>query len=152
MDEERFREEQAALRQQLGIPPDAPEPRDAVPGRFDGSPVELAYQVRINLNCPHCGENVTDPQATFCARCGERVIGEGLEDVVRQLIAAVEDAVPQFVAQELSRQPAATVDWNQLPDTEKWKTAWGVWWRTLVVWVGIYVVLALIVAAYASSL
>lgn len=143
-----FEKSQRALQQKLGIDDSqlkAPEPVDDAAAQVE------AIRLRLALECPHCGATVTDTEAVFCAKCGDRIIDEEAEAVVRRVLATVEATVPYLVQQELDRQPPSTVDWDQLPDTEKWKTAWGVWWRTLVATIGVYIVLAVILAAVAAS-
>ncbi len=146
--DEKFEQNQRALQQKLGIDDSqlkAPEPVDDMAAQVE------AIRLRLVLDCPHCGAPVTDADAVFCPKCGERIIDEDMEAVVRRVLATVEASVPYLVQQELDRRPSPTVDWDQLPDTEKWKTAWGVWWRTLVATIGIYIVLALVIAAVAAS-
>lgn len=146
--DEAFEENQRALQQKLGIEDSqliASDPLDDVAAQVE------AINLRFALDCPHCGTPVTDADAVFCLKCGERILDEDMETTVRRVLATVEATVPLLVKQELDRQGPPTVDWNQLPDTEKWKTAWGVWWRTLIASIGVYVVIAIIFAAIASG-
>ena len=41
----------------------------------------------------------------------------------------------------------ANIKWSDLDQQEQWKAAWGVWWRTLVASVALYVVILLVIGA-----
>lgn len=49
--------------------------------------------------------------------------------IVRREVASLERKIIR-VEQRLLEQGTRPFSWQQVPDQEKWQTAWGVWWRT----------------------
>jgi hypothetical protein len=148
-----------------------PEPVvEETPVTDDASPerqnAEVALPVAV---CSTCGATY-DEAVPFCSRCGTETeppdapaIMEALRREIVTLRGEVAASHEEYVALKSESHQAISslkarldrrsdaITWRAILPQEKWTMAWGVWWRTLVAGLAVYVLLIFLVLAVAGG-
>lgn len=108
----------------------------------------------LAVACTSCDTTFTKPVA-FCSACGSptQEIEPTLSEIVEALqrldsqIVTLREAVVRLERREGKGRRPANFSWVKVPSSEKWSVTWGVFGRSILINLAIYVGLMLLLAA-----
>ena len=134
--------DQAAILDHLRLPPAQSDGNRLAPDGQDASPAPILAPRSV---CSGCGAVYTDTVA-FCSTCGSPT--QPPDDDTRLRALESQLATVQYELHALQvKTPEQEFRWQQVRAAEKWAVTWGVWGRTILVNIMLFVGFIIILAA-----